>query len=55
MTQFNYYELITQLMELAGEIGTRGESNEVMAEIYDKLSEALDVAENNNLLLSVED
>lgn len=43
-------KLIEQLWKLTGEIGTKAETNSKYEEVYIKLSEALDIAEQNNLI-----
>lgn len=41
---------LKELWELAGEIGTLGESDDRYAAVYRKLSDALDVAEQTGLI-----
>lgn len=49
-----YLKFMLQLWKLAGEIGTKGEKDPRYAEVYRKLSEALDVAESNGLIINKE-
>ena len=50
-----YSKFMLTLWELAGEIGTKGEKDERYAEVYERLSEALDVAEEMGLITHKED
>ena len=45
-----YAEHMKELWELAGEIGTLGETQERYARVYMKLSDALDEAEASGLI-----
>lgn len=43
-------KFIQQLWELAGEIGTMGETDDRYAAVYEKLSEALHITEEQKLI-----
>lgn len=51
----DYAPLMKKLWALAGEIGTLGEDDKRYAQVYKKLSDALDVAEANGLIKNVEE
>jgi hypothetical protein len=52
-TKFEKY--MKTLWELAGEVGTLGETDDRYAAVYAKLSDALDVAEQTGLITNTED
>lgn len=53
--QVKYCKLMKKLHNLAGEIGTLGETNEAYAGVYAKLSDALDIAEYEGLITYTDD
>lgn len=51
----SYAPFMKRLWELAGEIGTKGETDDRYAKVYAKLSATLDVAEEVKLIEQVEE
>ena len=50
MSQIKYSKHMLKLWKLAGEIGTLGETDARYREVYERLSEALDAAEDTKLI-----
>ena len=50
MSDIKYSKHMLKLWNLAGEIGTLGETDARYREVYERLSEALDAAEDTKLI-----